>query len=129
MRRLSLAAAAVATFAGAGSLASTGVDAMPLPGAGGLGVAITGHELTEQVYLVCRRAWNGYRWVRTCYDGGPRYYGSGPRYYGGGPSMYFGGGHHFGHHGGHGGGHHFGHHGGGHHGGGGHGGHHGGGHH
>jgi hypothetical protein len=109
MRRLSLAAAAVATFAGAGSLASTRVDAMPLPGAGGLGVAITGHELTEQVYLVCRRAWNGYRWVRTCYDGGPRYYG-------GGPSMYFGGGHHFGHHGGHGGGHHGGGgHGGGHH--------------
>lgn len=112
MRRLILAAT-VAALAGAGSLVSTRADAMPANG--GLGASVA-HELTEQVHLVCERRWDGYRWVRACYETGPGYY------YGGGPSIYFGfggggfhhhhhghhGGHHFGHHGGHGG--HLGHH-------------------
>lgn len=117
MRRLIFAATAVAALAGAGSLVSTRADAMPRTG--GLDASVA-NELTEQVRLVCRRTWNGYRWVRACYETGPRYYDSGPGYYyGGGPSFYFGGGgfsHHGGHHGGHYGGHHGGHHGGhGHH--------------
>jgi len=109
MRRLIFAATAVAAIAGAGSLVSTRADARPI--AGGLGASVA-PELAEQVALVCRRKWNGHRWVRVCYETGPRYYYGGPGYYYGGPSIYFGGGgfsHHHGHHGGH-HGHHGGHH-------------------
>ena len=109
MRHLVFAVAAVAALAGAGSLVSTRADAMP--GAGGLG-AFVGHALAEQVRLVCQRTWNGYRWVRACYETGPSYYyDEAPGYYYGGPGIYFGGGgfsHHGGHHGHHGG--HHGHH-------------------
>jgi len=52
--------------------------------------AISHVEKTRAVW-VCRRFWNGYRWVRRCrwvnvYYGGPYYYGPsyGP-YYGYGP--------------------------------------------
>lgn len=120
MRGLIFAATAVATLAVAGSLVSTRADAMPIAIAGGLGASA--HEPAEQVALVCQRRWNGYRWVRACYETGPNYYyDSAPGYYyGGGPSIYFGfsgrgyhrhhhHGHHFGHHGGH-GHHHHGHH-------------------
>lgn len=49
-----------------------------MPIASGLGASVA-HELTQQVQLVCRRTWNGYRWVRTCYETAPRYYyDSGP---------------------------------------------------
>jgi hypothetical protein len=112
MRRLIFAVTALMALASAASLFSTRAEAMPTTG--GLGASVA-HELTEQVGLVCRRTWNGYRWVRACYETGPRYYHSGRGYYyGGGPSMYFGGGG-FSHHGGHHGGGNGGHHGGGHH--------------
>lgn len=114
MRGLIFAATAVATVIGAGSLASTRADAMPV--ASGIGASVA-PELSQYVQLVCRRSWNGYRWVRRCYETAPPYYyDTGPGYYYGGPSIYFGLGgggfhhhhHHFGHHGFHGG--HHGHH-------------------
>lgn len=121
MRRLILAVTAVAALAGGGSLASTSADALPLGQLGVVGRATAGQVAPEKVHLVCRRVWDGYGWVRRCYQARPRYYDEGPRYYGGGPTIHFGFGHHGGGHHGfghHGGGHHFGHHGGGHHGGG-----------
>jgi hypothetical protein len=78
MRRLILAAVTAVTLAGAGLLAGTRAEAMPL--AAGLAGAATGQ--VETVALVCNPVWNGYAWVRTCYRTGPRYYGPRP-YYGG----------------------------------------------
>lgn len=97
MRRLLIAAAAVATVAGATALTSPRAEAMTLPG------VVSAPKAAEDVALICRRTWNGYRWVRTCYESGPSYYGGGggygysgggyaprpyyeprPRYYGGG---------------------------------------------
>lgn len=80
MRRLLIAAAAIATVAGAAVMASPRAEAMTLPG------VVAGGDAVEKVQLVCRRVWNGYRWVRSCYRAGPRYYGGGyyaprPRYY------------------------------------------------
>lgn len=84
MRRLLIAAAAIATVAGAAIMASPRAEAMTLPG------VVAGGGVAEQVQLVCRRVWNGYRWVRSCYRAGPSYYGGGyvrprpyyrPRYY------------------------------------------------
>lgn len=124
MRGLIFSAVAALTLAG-GSLVSTSAGAMPR--ASGVDT-FAGHSPIQQVRLVCERVWNGHRWVRSCYETGPRYYGGGAGYGYGAPGFYFGGGgfghHHHRHHGHH-GGHHGGwHHGGGHHGGG----HHGGGH-
>jgi hypothetical protein len=83
MRRLLIAAAAVATLIGAGSLTGTRAEAMPLAGLSG---AVKSEA--EPVYLRCRRFWNGYRWVRSCVEvyGGPAYYA--PRYYA--PRPYYG---------------------------------------
>lgn len=82
-----ITATVVATF-GAGSPSITAADARRMVGAQGLSVV---PAMTQQVDLVCRRAWNGYRWVRSCYETGPRYYDSGSSYYyGAGPSIYFG---------------------------------------
>lgn len=78
MRRLILAAVASMALAGAGSLAGTRAEAMPLaPGLAGA----SGNQ-AETVALVCNPVWNGYAWVRTCYRTGPSYYGPRP-YYGG----------------------------------------------
>lgn len=89
MRRLFIAAATIATIAGAAVLAAPRAEAMTLPG------AIAGSGSVEQVQLVCRRVWNGYRWVRSCYRAAPAYdYGydrPAPRYYGGGGYGYGGG--------------------------------------
>lgn len=70
MRRLILAAAAVAAVSAAGSLAASRAEALPLAG------ALAGAATTEaeQVRLVCTRAWNGYAWVRRCHETRPRYY-------------------------------------------------------
>ena len=87
MRRLLIAAAAIATVAGAAVLAAPRAEAMTLPG------VIAGSGSVEQVQLVCRRVWNGYRWVRSCYRAAPSYdYGyDRPRpYYA--PRPYYGGG-------------------------------------
>jgi hypothetical protein len=61
MRRLMMAAA-ITALAGAGSLMTSGAQA--LPGAGGLqGTADTG--LVEKTQVVCPRPfWNGWRWVQ-----------------------------------------------------------------
>ena len=75
MRRGVLAAKAALAIAGAGLLAQSRAEAMPLDG--GLAGAATGQ--TENVALVCNPVWNGYAWVRTCYRTGPAYYA--PRYY------------------------------------------------
>jgi len=83
MKRVVLTAIAAAAIAGAASLASPRAEAMTLPG-------VTGAPSTqaESIALVCRRVWNGWQWVRSCYRTGPRYYG--PRsYYG--PRPYYGG--------------------------------------
>lgn len=110
MRFLVSATTAAAVIASAASFV-TRADAMPIT----IGTVVSvAPELAEQIALRCRRTWNGYRWVRACYETRPRYYDSGPGYYYGGPSIYFGGGgfshhHHHGHHGGH-HGHHGGHH-------------------
>lgn len=76
MRRLILAAAAVAAVSAAGSLAASRAEALPL--AGGLAGAST--TQAEQVRLVCSRTWNGYAWVRRCYETRPRYYAPRPYY-------------------------------------------------
>lgn len=90
MRRFLIAAVAIATFASAAVLAAPRAEAMTLPG------AIATPKVTEDVRLVCRRSWDGYRWVRTCvevhdgygYGGGgyvePRPYYPPRGYYGGG---------------------------------------------
>lgn len=90
MRRLIFAAVATVAVAAAGSLASAPAHAMTLPGLAGAPAS-----QTEPVALVCRRVWNGFAWVRSCYRTGPRYYGPGYGYYGprpyyghGGPRMY-----------------------------------------
>lgn len=70
MRRLILAAAAVAAVFAAGSLAASRAEALPLAGA----LAGTSATEAEQVRLVCNRAWNGYAWVQRCYETRPRYY-------------------------------------------------------
>jgi hypothetical protein len=81
MRRLIFAAAAVAAVSAAGSLAASRAEALPLAD------ALAGATATqaEQVRLVCSRAWNGYAWVRRCYETRPRYYAPRrhyvPRYY------------------------------------------------
>lgn len=75
MRRFIFAAVAALTIAGAGLLAQSRAEAMPL--AGGLAGTATGQA--ENVALVCNPVWNGYAWVRTCYRTGPAYYA--PRYY------------------------------------------------
>lgn len=81
MKRVVLTAIAAAAIAGAASLASPRAEAMTLPG-------ITGapSTQTENVALVCRRVWNGWQWVRSCYRTGPRYYGPRPYY---GPRRYY----------------------------------------
>lgn len=83
MRRFIIAAVAVATLIGAGSLIGTRAEAMPLAGLSG---AVKSEA--EPVYLRCRRVWNGYRWVRRCVEvyGGPAYYA--PRVYA--PRPYYG---------------------------------------
>ncbi len=79
MRRLLIAAAAIITVAGAAVLAAPRAEAMTLPG------VVAGSSSVEQVQLVCRRVWNGYRWVRSCYRAAPAYgYGYGGGYGGGG---------------------------------------------
>ena len=82
MRRLIIAAAAIATLVGAGLLVGTRAEAMPLAGLSG-----QAKSDAEPVYLRCRRVWNGYAWVRNCVEvyGGPAYYAPRvyrPRYYG-----------------------------------------------
>ncbi len=67
MRRLLIAAVAIATVAGAAVMASPRAEAMTLPG------VIAGGDAAEKVQLVCRRVWNGYRWVRSCYQAAPSY--------------------------------------------------------
>jgi len=85
MRRLILAAVAAVSLAGAMMATDNRANAMTLPG-------VTGAPAqTESVALVCRRVWNGWAWVRSCYRTGPRYYGGyyGPGY---GPGYgYYGG--------------------------------------
>lgn len=68
MRRLILTAIAAVAIAGVGSFAGTRAEAMPLPSH--LSSSLSGLDIapTEQVRLVCRRVWNGYRWVRSCYE-------------------------------------------------------------
>lgn len=92
MRRFLFAAAAIAALAGATTLASSRAEAMPLAGAGRVAGAASS---AEQVYLRCRRVWNGWTWVRSCVDISPVYgYGGyGPSYgygYGGGYGYYGG---------------------------------------
>ena len=58
-------------------------ELQPVPGGTVLQVndptGITGAPAqTESVALVCRRVWNGWQWVRSCYRTGPRYYGPRP---------------------------------------------------
>ncbi|CAN5374156.1 hypothetical protein BH10PSE11_BH10PSE11_35840 [soil metagenome] len=83
MRRFMLAAVAALAFAGIGLMVQSRAEAMPL--AGGLAGTATGQA--ENVAVVCNPVWNGYAWVRTCYQTAPRYYAPRPYYgygYGGG---------------------------------------------
>lgn len=86
MRRLIIAAAAIAAFATAGSLASTGAQAMPLNG-----LSAQTESAVVPAYTKCRWVWEyGYR-VQRCWEvyDAPRYYAPPPvyvprpRYYGG----------------------------------------------
>ncbi len=90
--RLLIAAAAVATVAGAVTFTAPRAEAMTLPG------IAAAPKAAEEVALVCRRVWNGYRWERICRETGPRYYAPGyydpprPRYYAPPRPRYYGGG-------------------------------------
>ncbi len=66
MRGFVLAAVAVAAIGGAVALNSSRAEAMPLPGADVLGSAIQETSEIENVALVCRRQWNGRRFVERC---------------------------------------------------------------
>lgn len=88
MRRLMVAA--VIAIAGLSSIGA----AQALPGSPGLPLAGAG-ALAENVALVCRPVWNGWRWVEQCYHTAPRHYA--PRaYYG--PPRFHGHRHHHRHH-------------------------------
>jgi len=78
MRRFLIAVALAMAVVGAGSFASTPASAMTLNGSQ-LDQAVKKNDGTEQVRLVCRRYWNGYRWVRRCWRTHNYYYA--PRYY------------------------------------------------
>lgn len=82
MRRFIIVAAAVAA---AGVLAAAPAQAITLPGAAGL--AATGNGLAHDVRLVCQRTWNGFYWVRRCWQTGPRVYYGPRRFYR--PRAYF----------------------------------------
>jgi hypothetical protein len=71
MRRLIVAAAAAVTLVAASSLGGGRAEALPLPGAAGLGTAAQS-GLTHEVRYVCHRVWNGWRWVRSCHWARPR---------------------------------------------------------
>lgn len=79
MRRIILAIAAVMAVSGAGTFVTTGANAMTLNGSGPA-AALKDKSAAQEVAYVCRRVWNGYRWVRRCYHTGPRYYYR-PHYY------------------------------------------------
>lgn len=67
-------------------------SAIPLAAPAGLAAADAQTGMAENVALVCRRAWNGYRWVRRCYNTGPVYRYSAPpmyQYYYPAPRMYY----------------------------------------
>jgi hypothetical protein len=85
MRKFALTIAAASVIVAAGSLLAPRAQAMTAPAPAGLGAAIDESRLTEDVAYVCRRWWNGYRWVRSCRYR-PSYYGYRPyrhryRYY------------------------------------------------
>jgi len=76
---LSLAAGAVAL---ALLLPAGGAGAAPVSGASNVPVAAQDLGSVEQARTVCRRWWNGHRWVQRCAWVGPhRYYGPGPFYH------------------------------------------------
>lgn len=79
MRRFILAIATVMAVAGAGSFIPTSASAMTLNGASPA-AAVKDKSAAQEVAYVCRRFWNGYRWVRRCYHTGPRVYYR-PHYY------------------------------------------------
>jgi hypothetical protein len=83
MRRFVLTAVAALALIGAGLVAGSRAEAMPLAGLGG---AAAGQA--ETVAVVCNPVWNGYAWVRTCYRTAPRYYAPRP-YYGYGYGGYY----------------------------------------
>lgn len=72
MRRLIFAAALTI----AGAFASGGAQALP----GSPAPVAVQSGLVENVALVCRPVWNGYRWAERCYHTQPRYYAP-PRHY------------------------------------------------
>ncbi|TAK49289.1 MAG: hypothetical protein EPO23_04460 [Xanthobacteraceae bacterium] len=71
MRRMILAAAAAVVVLGAGSLMASRAEAMTLPGIAPVAGAVSENGMVQDVRLVCRRVWNGYRWVRQCWRAGP----------------------------------------------------------
>ncbi len=79
MRRFIFAAIAASTVAGAGLLAAAPAQAFTLPGAAAL--AGTENGLAHDVRLVCERTWNGYYWVRRCWQTGPRHFYGPRRFY------------------------------------------------
>lgn len=76
MHRLALAVIAAVAIAGAATLGTPRAEAMTLPG-----ITHAPASQAQDVALVCRRVWNGYRWVRSCYRTGPRYYYAPRPYY------------------------------------------------
>jgi hypothetical protein len=62
-----MAIVAAATIVGAGSLLPSQASAMSAPAPAGLAAATGEVNLADPVAYVCRRFWNGYRWVRNCY--------------------------------------------------------------
>jgi len=69
MRKLILAAL-MGVILSAGALISNRAEAMSVPA--GIATAAQTLNVTDQAAYVCRRAWNGFRWVRRCFWTGPR---------------------------------------------------------
>jgi hypothetical protein len=81
MRRIALATAATLAILAAGSFVPNRAAAMTVTTPAGIGAALDGTNLAQDVAYVCRRVWRcgpyGCGWRRACWwtGGGPYYYG------------------------------------------------------
>ncbi len=79
MRKWMLLAVLMAATLSIGLLGTPRAEAMTLGAPAGLGIAANAADLSQDVAVVCRRAWRcgpyGCGWRRACVQTGPRYYG------------------------------------------------------
>jgi len=81
MRPIALATAATLAILAASSFVPNRAEAMTITTPAGIGTALDGTNLAQDVAYVCRRVWRcgpyGCGWRRACWwtGGGPYYYG------------------------------------------------------